>query len=1044
MRKPVGHLFVLGAAFLFAVVAGCGSDSSDDGGGAPINVLNPDAYELNNSPSACSSVPENFLEPDLNLHNQFDEDYFCFSLTNDSFVVITADFVHGNGDIDIQLLDSMTAPIDSSQTQQNVELITQSLLAGQYFVRVYSLQGDTNFYGLEIQAQSAGGPLSPDACEVNDTPGTCCPLGNLDNGSYSATDMTIHDAADVDFYCFDVTAVTTVDIQISFFHSQGNLDMELQDSSQNVILAATSFTDNEIMNVVLPAGGFWIYVYGVGGGTNRYALDVLGTPGGGLPMDFYEPNDTPGACAALGDLSLIPGTPTFEALGLTIQTVRDEDYFCFTLSQDSNVTIDLTFTNSAGNLDLELLDAAQTVFNFAKSYTDNERLSDSLLAGDYIIRVYGVSAATNTYDLSINVFGPDILEPNDDPATNCVATGPLPYTSPNPPGGLTIHDTLDEDWFCFDLPPAGTDWDVTIDLLFQDRVGDLDMDLFDAQQNRLQFGESRDDNEQIMSTLPANASYSLRVFGFGGGMNRYDLNITAIPSAGGLNQDIFEPNNSFLLCENVGNLPWGAVGLTVHNSADSDYFCFTMTGNGNHTVTVDLTFLNDVGDLDLELYLDPQGQRRLIARADSATDNEQIVAVVDAQLEYAVRVYGYNGATNTYDIDISDVNGGGLAPDGYETNDDFDLLSATPPNPQFPDETSFPWSEPQMSIHNSLDEDYISFQVSQPRSVMVDLTFAVPGPTFDLDMAVLDDNRNVIARADSGTANESLQVNVADGIEYRIWIYGFQGAMNSYSIVIDDANPIPPQPDGFEPNDDCGSARTIPVPLSLTNLSIHDPATHDYYKVTLQNPDILTVQLNFTNALGDLDLELMDLACSTVIASSATTNNLEEVVESLLPGEYVIHVFTTGPSANSYRMDVFAAAGGGGLIPDGYEFNDDQASCSPITLNFSEPNLSIHSPIDLDYFCFTLGNTGQIKVQLRFIHSLGDVDVSLWCVSGGRTGPQSPPCPGFVGGSSSFTDNETIDDGEGGGINLRAGDYYIRAETAFGGTNFYEMDVTDG
>ncbi|MCZ6602353.1 MAG: hypothetical protein O6952_05045, partial [Planctomycetota bacterium] len=129
--------------------------------------------------------------------------------------------------------------------------------------------------------------------------------------------------------------------------------------------------------------------------------------------------------------------------------------------------------------------------------------------------------AVNVYDLAIYIFQPDVLEPNDDPAS-CFAISSLFYVRL----GVTIHDSFDEDWFCFDLPARGTPWDVTIDILFMHSLGDLEIDLFEDQGILFKVGRSRSDNEQITETLPP-GGFFIRVYGFGGAVNQYDLSLVA-------------------------------------------------------------------------------------------------------------------------------------------------------------------------------------------------------------------------------------------------------------------------------------------------------------------------------------------------------------------------------------------------------------------------------------------------------------------------------------------------------------------------------------
>ena len=46
-----------------------------------------------------------------------------------------------------------------------------------------------------------------------------------------------------------------------------------------------------------------------------------------------------------------------------------------------------------------------------------------------------------------------------------------------------------------------------------------------------------------------------------------------------------------------------------------------------------------------------------------------------------------------------------------------------------------------------------------------------------------------------------------------------------------------------------------------------------------------------------------------------------------------------------------------------------------------------------------------MTVCIRHIHALGDIDVVLWCLSGGRQGP-SPNCPVIIGKQCGLGDEE--------------------------------------
>lgn len=264
------------SAIAFSI--GCGGGGSKRG---PTPLPPPDTHELNDDLTDCSWVPLDFLDGDLTLHDKFDEDYFCFDLTVDSFVVITAEFTHSQGDIDIQLIDMLgRTPISMSQTQQDIEVISKALVVGQYSVLVYSPTQETNRYGLEIAAQQACGSLMSDSREPN---GSFCgyDLGNVALNPAIEPDLSIHVPTDEDYFCFTLLGGAAVSMDIGFLHGAGNLDMELLDANQVPILGASSFTNHETLSATLQPGMYSLHVYGVPDpvtlvpDTNCYSLTVF-------------------------------------------------------------------------------------------------------------------------------------------------------------------------------------------------------------------------------------------------------------------------------------------------------------------------------------------------------------------------------------------------------------------------------------------------------------------------------------------------------------------------------------------------------------------------------------------------------------------------------------------------------------------------------------------------------------------------------------------------------------------------------------------------
>jgi hypothetical protein len=100
--------------------------------------------------------------------------------------------------------------------------------------------------------------------------------------------------------------------------------------------------------------------------------------------DALEPNDSQGAAKS---------APVGTTSGLRI-CGGDEDWFAISGAR----TVTITFTSSAGDLDMAAYDAGGTQLSISQGTSDSEQLS--VPAGS-VVRVYGYNGATNTYALRI-------------------------------------------------------------------------------------------------------------------------------------------------------------------------------------------------------------------------------------------------------------------------------------------------------------------------------------------------------------------------------------------------------------------------------------------------------------------------------------------------------------------------------------------------------------------------------------------------------------------------------------------------------------------
>jgi hypothetical protein len=112
----------------------------------------------------------------------------------------------------------------------------------------------------------------------------------------------------------------------------------------------------------------------------------------------------------------------------------------------------------------------------------------------------------------------------------------------------------------------------------------------------------------------------------------------------GCQADRFEPNNSRDAAAAISD--GSNTGLTVCGGEEDWYW----VRPGPGTMNASIYFNNSDGDLDMKLY-DSQGNQ--VESSAGTGDSESIEHQVSEEDDYYVVVFGYNGAENTYDINLT-------------------------------------------------------------------------------------------------------------------------------------------------------------------------------------------------------------------------------------------------------------------------------------------------------------------------------------------------------------------------------------------------------
>lgn len=243
--------------------------------------------------------------------------------------------------------------------------------------------------------------IQEDVLEQNDSVEAALNLGNSDQ---SWKNLTIDAPDDDDYYRFTAAADGLLSVDIEFLHDFGDLNVWLFDSSGSILRSSTSASDNEAVSLPVVSGeSYIIRVFGRLNATHpEYHLNIDGPS---IAEDRFESNESIANAA-----NLASEDQTWNKL--TIHTHDDKDFFSYTAPASGQLTVDVTFDQADGDLDLDLLDSSANVLVQSTSSSDDEQVVWTVTAGEtYFIHAYGYFSATNSnYTLGIN--GPEPVLPD--------------------------------------------------------------------------------------------------------------------------------------------------------------------------------------------------------------------------------------------------------------------------------------------------------------------------------------------------------------------------------------------------------------------------------------------------------------------------------------------------------------------------------------------------------------------------------------------------------------------------------------------------------
>ncbi len=380
----------------------------------PAYSVEPDRYEPNDlTATLLEDFSDDFFEPDLTLHNAADIDRYGFTLQSqgapsDFLTVVNHDWWSG---------DSLVATLRTAGSAEQIVpaqdwgfesyFSLEGLPAGDYELTV-SVAADVQqqFAGLnyEINGYFAAAieELTPDDFEQNDTPLTATLLRSVASESFS--DLTIHTATDVDYFSFALgsAASPTDRITVNFRHQDGDLDAELLRigaSGEEIVSSSYSVSDNEHLELAeLPAGEYFVKVFGYAGATNQYSLEfnIQETT---VRADRLESNDMLDSAHRLRTVS---GFQVIEAL--TLHSAEDEDWFGFQTigAGDASHFIGVAANEPGFSIAIYDADGSPVRTDVTEGFSQGFVTLDGLPSGQYFARVLNVDGLTGGYDLFLD------------------------------------------------------------------------------------------------------------------------------------------------------------------------------------------------------------------------------------------------------------------------------------------------------------------------------------------------------------------------------------------------------------------------------------------------------------------------------------------------------------------------------------------------------------------------------------------------------------------------------------------------------------------
>lgn len=437
--------------------------------------------------------------------------------------------------------------------------------------------------------------------------------------------------------------------------------------------------------------------------------------------------------------------------------------------------------------------------------------------------------------------------------------------------------TDDEDWFLM----SRDIYDVAVTLTTQDSDSDLMLQPGDVLGNPT--GNPVEAGRTVI-VAPGDPQVDVVSFRVWSPMDRvatYGLEIKSIDEI--CEQDQFEPNNNSLLATGVHE---GEYRGLVICPGEEDWFRITVIEPVYLDVMVE--FSNEKGDLDVQL-LTGNGLT-LIKTEESETDNERLQANLSVPGDYYLRIYGYQGAMNNYNLKM-------------ETGEQGDscLEDRMFPNQYYGDAVTVPINRYEDLTICPGKEDWFRVGLNQGDTLTVEV---IPEDETPFRIVVHDlDTLEELAGSTINGYTATMEYTATEGKDYFFKIYNDRNVALSYIL---DVFVWPPDgeectEDRFEPNDE-PLYSTLLFEGATTQMRACGESV-DWYSISVNGAQSFYVGMLYFSQQGPLVIELYDETGQILLAEGVLDSGVQSVSwQSQQTTDYLVKVIGDQDSRNSYDL----------------------------------------------------------------------------------------------------------------------------------------------